>query len=223
MQKTRIDWADYSINPVKGICKNNCWYCYAIRMYKRFGWDPEIKFSKKTFKGIEKIKEPSRIFICSTNDLFGSWVEDRWIEFILSIAIVLPQHTFIFLTKFPGRYKDFDFPKNCWLGTTLTGGLEDILRVNSVLTFLQNKNIDNIKFISFEPCLETDDGYEYNLFAMIDWLIIGGLTGYKNYNLAKIHSGLKRIIGIVKGYGVPIFIKDNLNWPEKIREFPKII
>lgn len=29
MQKTKIPWADYTINPVKGLCPMACSYCYA--------------------------------------------------------------------------------------------------------------------------------------------------------------------------------------------------
>ncbi len=37
MNKTKIEWTDYTWNPVVG-CKNGCWYCYAKRMNDRFGW-----------------------------------------------------------------------------------------------------------------------------------------------------------------------------------------
>lgn len=35
MQKTSIEWADYSWNPVSG-CKHGCEYCYARRMAVRY-------------------------------------------------------------------------------------------------------------------------------------------------------------------------------------------
>ena len=57
INKTKIEWCDYTINPIKGICKNNCWYCYAIRMYKRFGWNPKIRFKEDELKKIYEIKE----------------------------------------------------------------------------------------------------------------------------------------------------------------------
>lgn len=48
MNKTKIPWCDYTINPVKGICPMHCKdnlgkeYCYAARpngLYKRFKWN----------------------------------------------------------------------------------------------------------------------------------------------------------------------------------------
>ncbi len=36
MNKTKIDWTDYSWNPITG-CRNNCEYCYARKIATRFG------------------------------------------------------------------------------------------------------------------------------------------------------------------------------------------
>ena len=36
MNKTKIEWCDYTWNPVTG-CKHECEYCYARRIAKRFG------------------------------------------------------------------------------------------------------------------------------------------------------------------------------------------
>lgn len=36
MNKTDIEWADMTWNPVVG-CKHGCEYCYARRIAKRFG------------------------------------------------------------------------------------------------------------------------------------------------------------------------------------------
>lgn len=70
MNKTKIEWCDFTINPIKGICKNDCWYCYAKKMYKRFGWDTHIRQDYLVFSNMPK--KPSRIFVGSTHDLFIS-------------------------------------------------------------------------------------------------------------------------------------------------------
>ena len=36
MTKTKIEWCDYTFNPVTG-CLHNCEYCYAMKIAKRFG------------------------------------------------------------------------------------------------------------------------------------------------------------------------------------------
>ncbi len=38
MNKTKIEWCDYTWNPVTG-CLNGCEYCYAKKIVQRFqGW-----------------------------------------------------------------------------------------------------------------------------------------------------------------------------------------
>jgi protein gp37 len=77
---SRIEWLKdpitgkpgYTINPVKGLCPVGCSYCYARRMYKRFKWNPEIRYDRPLMY-IEpfNIKKPSKIFIGSTQNLKG--------------------------------------------------------------------------------------------------------------------------------------------------------
>ena len=73
MQKTKIEWTDYVWNPIKGLCPHDCWYCYARKVYERFGWDTEMKIVKEYPEIIpmqmydNKGKQISRkVFICST-------------------------------------------------------------------------------------------------------------------------------------------------------------
>lgn len=214
MNKTKIEWADYSVNPIKGICPNDCWYCYARRMYKRFKWNPEIRLDLDCLDKIEQIKKPSKIFVGSMHEIFGDWIPNDWIQAIIDRIRKYKQHTFIFLSKFPERYQYFEFPENCWLGLTITGKKEK----NEILTKYREldnvKNRKNIKFISFEPILEMP----YCFYKYINWVIIGGLTGHK-YN--RPDEAVNEIIIWYTCENIPIFIKDNLKWEQKIQEFPK--
>ena len=202
MNKTRIDYADYTINPIKGICRHACWYCYARRMYKRFKWNEEVRLDLGALRGIEKIKEPSRIFICSTHDLFGNWIPDKWIFDIITALHKYPQHTFLLLTKNPARYNDFTFRDNFWLGQTVVDK-GDYKTVN-------NKNI---KFISFEPLLNNDIG---NYRFPAGWYIIGGLTPKPTHS----HEAIDRILHQADYFGIPVFIKNNAYYPEVKKELP---
>lgn len=147
MQKTNIEWTQYTFNPVVG-CKHNCPYCYAKRMNDRFGWIPkwnEPKFFPERLND-KMPQKPSKIFVCSVADLFGDWIPKEWIGQVIQVAKNNPQHIFQFLTKNPKRYLEFEFPENCWLGTTID-------YVNQArLNYLKQK-IGNYKFISFEPLL----------------------------------------------------------------------
>jgi protein gp37 len=79
MQKSKIEWTDYTINPVKGLCPVACSYCYARRMYKRFKWDETIRMLEKPF-GDKFYKPGDRVFVGSTMDLFGDWIKPDWLK-----------------------------------------------------------------------------------------------------------------------------------------------
>jgi protein gp37 len=215
MPKTKIEWCTHSANPVKGLCPVACEYCYARAMYKRFKWNPEIRFEPKAMLDISTIREPSRIFVGSTMELFGDWVKPEWLEMIFEYCRRMPQHIFIFLTKKPANLiKWSPFPDNCQVGVSCTNdtaftyaweGLKDI----------QAK----VKFISFEPLLSwnmTSDDIIFSLTtAGINQVIIGAET--KNGKLAKEHiPQVEWIRGIVEAAdksGVKVFLKNNL-WNE---------
>lgn len=161
MNKTRIEWTDYTWNPVTG-CWGGCEYCYAKRIAMRFTGHFYPTFHPERLSQPEKVKKSSKIFVCSMADLFGGWVPIEWQTAVIDIVKKCPQHTFQFLTKNPKRYLSCDFPDNCWLGVTIDKPNKasiDILKLKS-----------NYKFISFEPIL--GDMSELNLSG-IDLCIIG--------------------------------------------------
>ena len=128
MNKTKIEYADYTWNPVTG-CLHECEYCYARKQAKRFssivgipngkihdlpinftykckypyGFDPT--FHRYRLDEPSQVKTPSTIFVCSMADLFGEWVPDEWIQKIFEACADAPQHRYLFLTKNPKRYR----------------------------------------------------------------------------------------------------------------------
>jgi len=198
MNKTKIEWAEYSWNPVIG-CKHGCWYCYARKWAKRSGQSFEPSWREKQYRKPYKIKEPSKIFVCSLADLFGDWVPKEWIEKVLKVVKDNPQHIFQFLTKNAERYLEFDFPKNCWLGLTIDkyGGTTDWL--TSGLHYLKKK--PNYKFVSFEPLLSDMSGLD---LSGIDLVIVGAMTGNGKKNVVP----QKEWIDNIKHPN--IFYKDNI-------------
>ncbi len=130
MNKTKIEWADYTWNPVTG-CLHGCEYCYAHRIAQRFGnrympygngvnvlnepfdgergVDPypygfEPTFHKYRLDEPQKVKKPSKIFVVSMADLFGDWVPDEWIEEVFNACQKADWHKYLFLTKNPKKY-----------------------------------------------------------------------------------------------------------------------
>ena len=206
MNKTKIEWCDYTINPIKGVCKHGCPYCYATRMYKRYKWNPKVRYEKFEMYKTQKLIKKSNIFVCSTHDIMGEWIPDKWIQDIIDFITVQGEfHTYMFLSKNPSRYADFKFLKNCWLGSTAT-------QDRSVVY----KSPDNISFISFEPLLQDFPIIE-EVKIKTDWIIIGGLTPKPKHK----KEWVDRLIKQARKEDIPIFLKDNLHYPTKIKEFPK--
>jgi protein gp37 len=136
MQKTDIEWADYSWNPVTG-CKHHCPYCYASKIAWRFGKTDDAKNFEPTLHA-EKLNQLSKnngIVFCGSNcDLFGEWVDGTWIKVAIDRAYhycnLRANRAVMFLTKNPARYikeavpmiHEFAARDNIWLGTTLDKG-----------------------------------------------------------------------------------------------------
>ena len=148
MGKTKIEWCDMTWNIVWG-CKTGCSYCYSRKIARRFFKkiaDAEFEYRKKynietspltkpllraqikrfepvfLFKNYYKSfpKKSSRIFVNSMSDI--RWWKEKWMFSVLNKIERYPQHIFQFLTKFPETYTKYKFPKNCWLGVTVTYG-----------------------------------------------------------------------------------------------------
>ena len=250
MNKSKIEWCDYTWNPVTG-CYHDCGYCYAGRIANRFGrpqeaimfegvLDEEDKqfevderdskypypfgfrptFHKYRLDQPAKVKKPSKIFVSSMGDLFGEWVPDEWIEAVLDIVKKCPQHTFQFLTKNPDRYYNYfsvdllngGAPDNLWIGATADNA-------NKAGCFSDNLCFmnANVRFLSLEPLLE--DVADYIDYEGADWIIIGAQTGPRAIKPKK--EWVQRIIDQCKKHKIPLFLKDNLGWPEKIQEWPE--
>lgn len=239
MNKTKIEWTDWTWNPMTGCWgpggtaekPRRCPYCYAERIAPRV-WamqgrppiaDPFMPmFWPERLDEPRKVKHPVKIFVCSMADLFGDWVPSPWIRAVLEVAEKCPQHTFQFLTKNPKRLSDFNpWPDNCWVGTTITNQADADKNLPWIL-----KVKAPVLFVSHEPLLG-----EINLQKSVNHL--AGLT-IPHYHQSKLGWG---IIGALKSRRpdsewvtmllqqyhaarVPVFLKDNLNYPLRRQEWP---
>lgn len=203
MNKTKIEWCDYTWNPITG-CLNACFYCYARRIYQRFHKDftPQIHYDRLSQP--LKCKEPSKIFVCSVSDFWGRGTEQIWREEVYNIIKATPEHTYLILTKQAQNIVDEEhIPNNVWIGQSVVKK-EDYKRF---------PDTEHIKFISFEPLLDNEIG---NYRFPADWYIIGGLTP----NPIHSEEGVDRILSQAEYFEVPVFIKDNAKYPIKRQEFP---
>jgi protein gp37 len=170
MTKTKIEWCDYTWNPIIG-CANECDYCYAKGINDRFkfvkDWTKPELFPHKLSEP-SKLRKPSKIFVGSMCDVMGKRVSSEWIASIVRECIYNPQHTFMFLTKQAWRYAEYVFPKNCQLGMTMTKPNE-----HAYYKFANLPN-QNFKYLSIEPLMSDFTGFD---LSAMDLVIIGAMTG----------------------------------------------
>jgi len=245
--KTKIEWADATWNPITGCSRisEGCEHCYAERMVKRFpriypnGFKPT--FHESRLEDPLHWKKPRRIFVCSMGDLFHKDVSIEWIYRVFDVMQRCPQHTFLLLTKRPGRAKaltktmlHFYFPEEAdalkthfshvWFGVTIESR-ENLARAEVALqTGFAHK------FVSLEPLLSSLPIGKY-LFplayrANFEWVIVGGETG-PGARLMK-YEWARYVLDACRRYKIPFFFKkwgggnngrilDGREW----NEFPK--
>ena len=105
-------WVTHTWNPIRGKCPHDCSYCY-MKRYPQ----PELHFDDKeikTYLGSENF-----IFVGSSCDMWARDIPDAWIKSVLEQCIKYPQNKYLFQSKNPARFKDWLFPPNFILGTTI--------------------------------------------------------------------------------------------------------
>lgn len=230
MNRSSIEWTDYTWNPVTG-CNHGCTYCYARRLAEgrlrgRFGYDNgfEPTFHQNRLTEPSMVKKPSMIFTCSMGDLFGNWVPQQWISSVLVFIKINDHHQFQILTKNPIRMSRYrNIPKNAWLGTSIDGLGNSIDRLKILSDAPFN---GHIRFASFEPLLADVVSQSNFTLENIDWIIVGAQTG-PNAKSPEV-DWISDLGLAARKAKVPVFLKDNLPWPnyhfvpgmKRAQEFP---
>ena len=127
---TKIEWTDETWTPIRArnretggvghFCVHvspGCQHCYAERMQPRFG-NP-VRFAAQDRERVdlfldEKVlakplhwRRSRMIFVCSMTDLFADFVPDEWIDKVMAVMALCPQHTFQVLSKRPARMQNY--------------------------------------------------------------------------------------------------------------------
>ena len=239
--KNKIGWCDMTWNPVWG-CRNHCEYCYARGIAKRFykqiyklefrrhferhptwAWTGDYLSGLKDFKPTflnaqfnKKLpKKPQRIFVGSMSEIY--YWQEEWIEMVIEKVKQYPQHTFQFLTRYPEVYDNYIWPKNCWLGVTITK--EEDKKRGIPYLFITSCNIT---FVSVEPLLGSVDPVAFSN-ANIDWVIIGAETGNRKGKVIPERRWIEDIVLYCTKNKIPLYTKDKLKdiYPHQLKEFPK--
>ena len=132
MNKTPIEWTDFTSNPIKArrqltpaskvnvghYCEKispGCSACYASRLQKRFGMptfdarDPSIEpfLDEAELQKLLKRRKPCKVFLGDMTDIFGYWVPDEWLDKIFAVMALTPHVTYQVLTKRSKRMREY--------------------------------------------------------------------------------------------------------------------
>jgi len=236
MNKTKIEWCDFTFNPIVG-CTNGCSYCYARRMAARglWGCDKCKAFTPhlhpERIGEPEKLRKPARIFVCSMGEIFDPAIGVHDTQYVIGRAAwpsTNQRHLFLILTKqsqigyerLHGKEGSYwfgggDYLPNVWVGASVDG-------VDQGVTDYRCERLHRLAgngwhtFLSAEPLLgEVLLHGDPRCAACPQWLIIGAQTGP-----GATPPKREWVDGLLKqaeALEMPVFLKDNL-----LRLFPDL-
>lgn len=222
----KIDWCDWSWNPITG-CLYKCSYCYMRAMENRFKNDcmkPKVHLDRlDDIAKSRKLKPGDKIFVSSSGDMFGDWVSKEHIQRVLDIAKSRPDLVFLFLTKNPAKYGDFELPKNGWYGTTVDGLTETKYNLPILSAFVPK---DRLKFVSFEPMKKRiflSQTFRRS-FKTLSWVIVGIDSTRGVEKPPKLW--VREILDTAKSFIIPVWMKDSLDnemvYGDLLKEIPPL-
>lgn len=249
---TKIDWATATWNPVTGCDKvsDGCTNCYAESIANRFagtaqypnGFDVTLKPDKLTEP--DRWKAPERVFVNSMSDLFHADIPDEFIDQVWATMARNPRHTFMILTKRPGRMRSWVHQHgpaiplpNVWLGVSVESQRWADVRIPTLLD-----TPAAVRFLSCEPLLAPLDlsrwlgiehydsfGWGEELAASLQgtvgtgrglgWIIVGGESGQQARPMHPEWASDLR--NQAQAAGVPFFYKQHGTWVPAPWEVPQ--
>lgn len=126
-QSSLIEWTDASWNPITGcsVVSPGCTHCYAMKLAggrlrhdpTRAGltrasaggpvWTGEVRLNEGVLDQPLRWRRPRKIFVCAHGDLFHENVPYEWIDRVMAVIALCPEHVFQVLTKRPERMRDY--------------------------------------------------------------------------------------------------------------------
>lgn len=182
MNKTTIDWTDFSWNPITGCTKISpgCKNCYAEKTAKwlqgmnkeKYRNCFELTCHPSLLKEPLKMKKGKEIFVCSMSDILHKDVSKSFIKSVFRTMGMAPQHQFQVLTKRSERLyemrNELDWRDNIWMGVTVENA-DYLYRIDHL-----RATGAAIKFLSIEPLLGPLPKID---LTGINWVITGGESG----------------------------------------------
>jgi len=218
-------------NPITG-CKHFCVYCWSRLLVERrlrkttrkyrVGFRPKLhlnEFSKKFKKG-------EFVFVSDMGDMWGDFISSEWIEKVLEHIRRFPNAKFLFLTKNPERYLEFEDElsrmDNVILGATVETD-DDALYVEHKISRapLPSRRLRSMELVaqkiggelmlSIEPVLDFTPFFHVKILEIAekagDFFMY---IGYDNYNNKLPEPPLRKTYSLIKTlreHGIPVYEK----------------
>ena len=222
MNRTKIEYLDYTTNPIVGCSGKGCavskvcWACGQAKRAKHrcdlcYQFVPHVHFER--FDDPLKVKKPSRIGYCFMGDFFDEEISESIRAELKLVMEKAPWHKFIVFTKQPQNIDlDERYPANMWIGVSVNRQKDD-WRIDA----LRQVPV-SVRIVSFEPLLEHIDADLTN----IQWVIIGA---QRRPNIQPHYHWVADLVSYARIFRAFVFLKNNLYprpTPIHYQEYPKI-
>jgi len=243
MAKTKIEWADFSINCITGCTRVSvgCANCYAIlqsfrcskmgidkydgvteKKNKVLDWTGKIRMFPKVLDEPGKRKIPTRYFGNSMSDTFHKDVPFDFIDRIIQMCLNNPCHEFMILTKRPEniiKYLDS--------GHTRVEMLDQCKNL-ILMTSVENQEVADKRVPSLLSIRDLIPGFPIGLSCepllgpinlirgQISWCIVGGESGHRARPMHP--QWVRDIKDQCLGRNVPFFFKQWGEWLPSFQE-----
>jgi len=156
-------WCSHTLTILNGDCPHGCRYCY-VNDLKRY---PVLA---EKYSGLPRLVESDlqlnlgsgkTIFVCSTGDLFAEGVPSPLIERVLELLRKYPDNTYLFQSKNPGGFLEYDFDGlDAIFGTTIESNRDYgiTLAPKSWHRAYEMSLVVGRKTVSVEPIMDFDLG-----------------------------------------------------------------
>jgi|WetSurMetagenome_2_1015567.scaffolds.fasta_scaffold00103_1 DNA repair photolyase len=149
-------WVTHTWNTVKGECPHGCTYCYM----KRYGKQRPVRFDEKELNS--DLGSGNFIFVGSSCDLFARSIPNKWITDTLNLCESYRMNTYLFQTKNPEGFKDFEIhiPMNSRLCTTIETNRYYPQMGNTPHPSMRSEDMHDLegwqKYVTIEPIMDFD-------------------------------------------------------------------
>lgn len=239
MSKSKIEWCDYTWNPITG-CKNNCTYCYASKQSKRFSGDVRLNMQdKRVRKNGEFFVIDEPFYNANGTQLitpfgFKPTIHNyrfNWLKTLKSgMNVFVGSMTDLFGDWVPDEVLErvfnecLKYPRHNYMFLTKNPNRYMELACSGILPHMKNfwygSSILTSKseifcneqvntFVCIEPILEPFTQHIDNL-QYIDWIILGAETGNKKGKIIPNKEWISSIAEYANDNKIPVFMKDSL-------------